>query len=332
MPKGVDNALKHHYIILKRGSSLQAAEIPMKGYDIKYVLLFLALLLLPSSALRAEKIIVYGIKTEEDVVYAKTPSGKLRLDVSWPVDGGPYPIIVYFHGGGWALGDKALIAHRARLLAKSGYVVFNANYRLVPEALFPAAINDAMAAVIFAKENAKNYNGDPQRTAVMGDSAGGHLAAMVAFAWDDPYFEPTRKSEKYTAQVRAAVLLYGGYRLKWIYDENPKLWNAVSTRPLVLAFMGGTPKQKPKEYLKGSPASYLNKKNLPPVFILCGTSDSAYPESLWLHNALQERRVEHTALFVTGADHEFNYLETREDFPYLYQILAFLDRRLGNKP
>ncbi len=292
------------------------------------------LVLLVFSGARAgdEVLVVPKVDTILDMTYADTPSGSLKLDIAWPTSGGPYPVIVYFHGGGWTIGDKNMFGHRMRLLAQSGYVVFNANYRLSQDAKFPAAANDAMGAVIFAKEKAALYNGDPARVAVMGDSAGAHLSALVALAWDDPYFTPTYAGDgKYNAQVQCGVLMYGGYRMDWIADQDPKLWGLILTRPMVVAFLGGTPEQKPREYQKASPASYLDRKDIPPFFIMCGTADSVFPESEFLHNALDQRGVSNKAFFVANARHEFNLFENRDDFPYLRAVLDFLDQELDNK-
>ncbi|HUT54005.1 MAG TPA: alpha/beta hydrolase [bacterium] len=292
------------------------------------------LLLLFFSPARAgdEVVVVPKVDTIFDVTYADTSTGSLKLDVAWPMADGSYPMIVYLHGGGWSMGDKSMFRHRMRLLAQSGYVVFNANYRLSQEARFPAAVNDAMGAVIYAKEKAELYHGDPARVAVMGDSAGGHLSAMVALAWDDPYFTPTYAGDgRYSARVQAGVLMYGGYRMDWIANQDPKLWGLILTRPMVVAFMGGTPEQKPLEYKKASPASYLDRKDIPPFFIMCGTADSVFPESDFLHNALDQKGVYNKAFFVADARHEFNYLENRDDFPYLRAILDFLDQVLDNK-
>jgi len=293
------------------------------------IITLLAAIAAMTPSVRGERIVVYGVQTIYDMTYAVQNNSPLKLDIAWPEKGGPYPIIVYFHGGGWATGDKLLFRHRMRMMAQSGYVVFNANYRLTTNESFPAQVNDVMGAVIFAKEKAHIYNGDPERVAVMGDSSGAHLASMVALAWDDPYFQPSYKGDGiWTAEVQAGVFMYGGYRLERAYKENYRLWGAIITRPLIVAFVGGTPEQMPKEYEKASPASYLGRDDIPPFFIMCGTEDSVYPESIWLHETLEERGIEHTAFFVDGEEHEFNYLEARTDFPYLRAILDFLDRNL----
>ncbi|MBG0822926.1 alpha/beta hydrolase [Planomonospora sp. ID91781] len=94
----------------------------------------------------------------------------------------PLPVIVYFHGGGWVFGSVARNDALARDLAvRTGAVVVSVDYRLAPEHPFPAAADDALAAVrdVFARPAA--YGADPERIAVLGDSAGGNLAAVAAW-------------------------------------------------------------------------------------------------------------------------------------------------------
>lgn len=91
------------------------------------------------------------------------------------------PLVVYLHGGGWVVGDLDTHDHVCRTIAsKAGMAVLGVDYRLAPEHKFPAALDDAQAATIWASENADVLGVDPARLAIAGDSAGGNLAAVVA--------------------------------------------------------------------------------------------------------------------------------------------------------
>ena len=109
------------------------------------------------------------------------PGGQIRLRIYTPQGDAPFPILVFFHGGGWVIGDLDTHDNLCRSLANgAGCIVVSVDYRLAPEHKFPAAVEDAYAATQWVANNAHRINGNPGLIAVGGDSAGGNLAAVVA--------------------------------------------------------------------------------------------------------------------------------------------------------
>ena len=109
------------------------------------------------------------------------PVGAQPLRIYIPEGEGPLPIVVYFHGGGFVAGGLPVVDEPARALANDvGAIVVAAGYRLAPEHKFPAATDDTFAALRWVADHAGDFGGDPARIAVMGDSAGGSLAAVAA--------------------------------------------------------------------------------------------------------------------------------------------------------
>ena len=109
------------------------------------------------------------------------PGGNIPVRIYTPKGDRPFPILVFFHGGGWVIGDLETHDNLCRSLAnRARCIVVSVDYRLAPEHKFPAAVEDAYAATQWVAKNAHRINGDPARIAVGGDSAGGNLAAVVA--------------------------------------------------------------------------------------------------------------------------------------------------------
>ncbi len=109
------------------------------------------------------------------------PTGAIPIRIYTPSGNAPFPVLVFFHGGGWVIGNLDTHDGVCRSLANAARcVVVSVDYRLAPEHKFPAAAEDAYAAAQWAAANAASIGGDPTRVAVGGDSAGGNLAAVVA--------------------------------------------------------------------------------------------------------------------------------------------------------
>jgi acetyl esterase/lipase len=119
-----------------------------------------------------------GVKAMRDVAYARIDGKPLLLDLYLPVKAArPMPVIVFIHGGAWRTGSKERCP--AIVMTAQGFAVASIDYRLTDEAVFPAQIYDCKGAIRWVRAHAKEYGLDPDRIGVWGNSAGGHLVALL---------------------------------------------------------------------------------------------------------------------------------------------------------
>ena len=155
-----------------------------------------------------------AVEKLRDISYVSDATAAQRLDLYRRVDASSAtsaaPVLLYFHGGAWVLGDKReqgipMLEH----LASRGYVCVTANYGLSPKARWPRHVLDCKLAIRWVKENIADYGGDPDLVFVSGCSAGGHLAALVALSANEAEWQP--EFEDQDTSVAGCIPLYGVY-------------------------------------------------------------------------------------------------------------------------
>ena len=214
-------------------------------------------------------------EARKGVEYATHDGAKLAGDLYLPKAQGPHPVIVAIHGGGWQIGGPFGYQHWGPYLASRGYGVFAISYRLSKpgQKTFPEALHDVRAAIQFLKGRASELRVNPERIGVMGDSAGGHLAALVALAGDHPSFTGA-KSGPYSGlstKVKVAIPIYGVFDMyqQWLHD--------LQSRPrdsIVEKFIGVSAIDDKRPYFDASPLSYVSAKNNSTSFLVVwGTRD-----------------------------------------------------------
>jgi acetyl esterase/lipase len=177
-----------------------------------------------------------------DIVYNSLDSRELHLDAYYKKGKKPQPAVILIHGGGWKSGNKSQMKIFAQEIASKGYSCFTIEYRLSPEAQYPAAIFDVKNAIKYIKANAKKFNVNPDKVAVLGCSSGGQMAALIGTTNNNLEFEsPSGINEN--ASVQAIIDLDGILAFKhpeseegkaaslWLggsYDEKPEIWNQAS--------------------------------------------------------------------------------------------------------
>jgi alpha-L-fucosidase 2 len=125
-------------------------------------------------------------RVRHNIEYGRAGGQSLQLDVLLPEGAGPFPVAIIVHGGGWVAGDrKSNVEPLFRPLVEGGFVCFSISYRLARDlSVLGAAVEDVEQAIRFVRAHAAEYNGDPGRMALVGESAGGQLAAMAALGKD----------------------------------------------------------------------------------------------------------------------------------------------------
>jgi pectinesterase len=203
-----------------------------------------------------------GIK--KDLEYSRAGGESLRLDACVPDGRGPFSAVILVHGGGWSSGDKTTgVDPLFSPLSKSGLAWFSINYRHAPKYLYPASVDDVEAAVRWVKQHAAEFNVDPKRIALLGESAGGHLVAMaVVRAKDD-------------TRVAAAVPFYAPVDLE--SDTQRRGGLSLSLRAL---FGHSYEVDDPVAKLlrEASPINHVHS-DLPPFLLVHGTADMSVPYS-----------------------------------------------------
>jgi acetyl esterase/lipase len=252
-----------------------------------------------------------GVISNADVTYSTIPGFRpMVVDIYMPPKkGGPKPLILYIHGGGWVAGHTrhsgALSNFPAVManLASEGFVVASLEYRLSGEAPFPAQLQDARAAIRFLKSNAALYGIDPARVGVWGGSAGGHLAALAALSCGDTSLDAVPAAAD-SECVQAAVTWYG------VFDFAPMLARSAASGSLSAAENGllrCTLASCPAQAVKAvSPASYIDAKD-PPFLLIHGESDAVVPvsQSRDVEVKMKAAGMSVESIYIPGVDHSF---------------------------
>jgi len=228
-----------------------------------------------------------------DIPYAHlSPSQK--LDIYLPDEGeGPFPVIVFIHGGAFMGGDKGDSQIMPVLEGlKRGYAVVSINYRLSWEAKFPALVHDAKAAICWIRANAQQYHLDPDRIAAWGGSAGGYLVSMLGVTAGVKELEDlTLGNPDQPSNIQAAVVWFGPtdfLKMDEQLRENglppqPGIEHSGPNSPESL-LLGEQITKVPDLVRAANPETYINP-NAPPFFIQHGTKDDVVPVQQSIHFA-----------------------------------------------
>lgn len=256
------------------------------------------------------------VTIEEGVVFGTGGGRDLRADVFVPPgEVNDAPAVLLVHGGGWRGGDRTQLRGYGVLLGRRGYVCVACEYRLVPEAPWPAQIHDVKAALRWMRANAGPLGIDPDRIAIEGNSAGAHLALLAAGTPDAPALEGEGGHPGVSTRVAAAIGVYAP-TLFW-HEETVK---------------GGVPilalHDQPSAELAraASPLTHVSG-DFPPTLLIHGTSDEVVPPaaSTRMYEELVRAGVPVELHMYAGQAHAF---DAAPEFgrQCAAEMLLFLDR------
>lgn len=250
------------------------------------------------------------VTIDEDVVFGRGGDRDLTCDVFTPPDAPDSPdagkapnrpAILLLHGGSWRNGDKSQLKYYGIQLARFGYLCVCSEYRLSGEAVWPAQLHDAKAALRWIRGNATRLGVDADRIAVSGNSAGAHLALMLAATPDTPGLEGDGGNEDAQSHCAAAIAIYPPTLLRTTEpdDDSP-----------VAALFGGRVDEETAD--TASPLTYAHR-GFPPTMLVHGTADQVVPvaASLQMYEALSEAGAAVEMHIFHGQEHAF---DTNVDF------------------
>lgn len=279
------------------------------------------------------------IRLNTDIVYSQTYNNmgrqiQLSMDVIQPYSPDPLPAVVFITGGGFMDAPKSKYIGQRVDMARAGYVVASIDYRVVPMVTFPGIVEDAKAAVRYLRANAPKFGIEPSKIAVMGESAGGYLAAMVGTTNGLKTFDKGEYLDQ-SSDVQAVIDLYGLSDLTTVgADFSEEIQEAHRSPAIPEAMLvngipwhgGGSILSDLEKAKKANPMTYISDKT-PPFLLMHGDADKVVSPSQTqiLHEALVAKGVDSTRYIVKGADHA-GFLWYQPEIMDI--VIKFLDKNL----
>jgi acetyl esterase len=259
----------------------------------------------------------------EDFAYRQDGNKALMATLYRPRGTGPFPAVVEVHGGAWTSKDRFNNAATAKSLARSGIVVMSIEFRMPPEAPYPASLQDINFAVRWLKFHAREFAGDPQRVGLYGTSSGGNQALLAAMRPDDPRYRALPFPEAPELDAKVAFVATG-----WaVVDPLQRYHLAERARAQTLlkahhAFWGSEAAMS-----DGSPPRILErgeKVDLPPAFLYQGSADKWTPVATARHFVDLYREHGGTAELLVFAGEPHAFVNDRPDAPDTTKAIAAL--------
>lgn len=240
-------------------------------------------------------------------------------DILVPKGQGPFPVLIYLHGGGFIAGSAKSYRRLASRLCEHGFVVINVDYRLAPEAHWPAQVHDALGAVRWAGVHAHEYGGDASRLVMAGDSAGANIAASAAIM---------AKVTDTGLKIRALGLLYGIYYLPKLLADFAKTpgagyLSAAGVKLMVESYVAES--DRPASFRAPTLSPMYGAAAMPPTILVCGSADPLLGQTQIMAEALKGAGVDHSQTIAKDMPHGFCQVEWHAGaLPSLKKVARFL--------
>jgi acetyl esterase/lipase len=262
-----------------------------------------------------------------NIPYANDTLKKHQLDIYIPANAkADMPLVVWVHGGGWMLNDKyadmSYMKKTINAVLNNGFALASIDYRYSTEAIFPAQIQDCNQALEFLYQHAHQYGFNKHKIALIGFSAGGHLASLLALSHNNQVASFYAPNVKKSFKISAVVDFYGP--ADFLAMLKPQEENA--PKDAVTTLLGASPIERPDLAKIASPATYIDK-NDPPFLIIHGEKDASVPpvQSKLLSSWLTLNKIGNEVVIVKNAPH---YGEMFDESYIKDKIITFLTTKL----
>lgn len=252
-----------------------------------------------------------GAKNFTTYDFAAVEGNNLQLDVYLPTasteNNGASLIVV--HGGSWSAGERNDFPQWNQMFAAKGFTVFDIDYRLT-QPNYLTATGDVKCAVKWVRENAEKFKISPERIALLGRSAGGHLALLAAYSANDARLPASCGKDETSEKISAVVSVYAPTDLLWDFDH-PANQRVIDGPQTLENFLGGGPRESDElrmRYVLTSPISHVNSAAAPTLLIHGGQDQLVRPENMnLLAEQLKQANAPHQTIFLPYAQHGFDY-------------------------
>ena len=234
-----------------------------------------------------------------DVVYFTSKERTLHLDAFVNKKQKQNPAVIMIHGGGWRSGNKSQMNPLAQEIASKGYSCFTIEYRLSLEAKYPYGVYDVKNAIRFIKDNAKKFNVDPNKIAVLGCSSGGQMAALIGTTNGNSAFDDPSNKSKSSSKVNAIINIDG--ILAFRHPES-------SEGEMASFWLGGSYEEKTENWKNASALSHTNK-NTPPILFINSSIDRFHAGRDDMIKILNQYKIYNEVHTIENSPHSFWFFQ-----------------------